>query len=189
MEIIDNCVDVSYLNDFYNLVNSNEFPWFYNQKFYNQKTFKKKSPFYLEKDSTFLSHYFFNLDSGKSDFFDEYKNFFIEIQNLDLTLSRIKINYYEPNFINLFDRRRSPFHTDDRRNHIVCIFFPFDSEGNFIIKGYNEIKPVKNRLVIFDGKNNHCFRFPHFNKRYSINFNYLIDYDNSHFKFFKNKSI
>ena len=158
------------------LKNIEGIPWFY-----HEYTYKTQLNSFLEKDIGFFTHYFFNLDNGKSEFFDFFEILFNSINTLvksefyteDLLVSRIKINHYEPNFFNFFDKRRSPYHVDDSRPHIVALFFPCDCDGNFILKNYGEIKPKRNRLVLFEGEYPHAFRFPTFKRRYTINFNYL----------------
>ena len=68
-------------------------------------------------------------------------------------------------------------HIDMDWEHLVCLYYVNDSEGDTYFYGYNEndpisqkVTPVKNRVVIFDGKIYHAGSSPKQGKRAIINF-------------------
>jgi hypothetical protein len=68
-------------------------------------------------------------------------------------------------------------HVDLDWQHLVCLYYVNDSDGDTYFYGYNEndpvsqkVTPVKNRVVIFDGKVYHAGSSPKKSKRAIINF-------------------
>lgn len=137
-KIIKNVLNEEDFNNLYNLVLSDQFPWFMGSVI----SYKKEIHF---------CHFFFNDDYIRSPFF----NFVLPItKKLNAkSLKRIKVNIY-PKTNKIIEHG---FHTDydNYKNLKTAIFYCNSNNGYTKFKNNVKIKSIKNTLISFDSNELH----------------------------------
>jgi len=194
--IYDNLLSADELKELVELITGLDFPWYYQPNIaYKLKTGEELDPNVIQ--SFGLTHTVWDTEKGKVSemlgnmvpIIEEFKRRSnVEISNF----LRIKINLQTP-IIGNNPSKYNGAHVDRYVPHKTLIFYPVESDGDFIIfdKTFNEnikdswpplanpvikqrIAPTANRLIYLeDGYTYHTSSNPiQFNTRYSININF-----------------
>jgi hypothetical protein len=177
MKIIDNFLSTDKFSKLQSAVMSNGFPWFYTQyvslppgdhSIKDKNAVETSGWYHLLYDKT---------DGSGSRFYDIFLDFFIELENRlgyeksQLLRARLSLKTPKPNFTK--ENYNLP-HIDYNFPHVVLLYYMNDSDGdtrmfNEFFKEYpgptnftiqQTIKPIANRLVIFDGLQYHTAANP-----------------------------
>lgn len=172
-KIIDNFLNKIYFKEINKLLNSNNFPWYYNSDIsYENKinslfdfgfyhVFCDDNGFRVGLETSFIKPLLFSImDAVNSD---------------SIIRARADMTVASPN------NHKHPNHVDYEYENISTIFYVNDSDGDTILYKDNKqninkkIKPVKNRLIIFDGHKLHTGCSPKkYKNRILINSNYNV---------------
>lgn len=178
-EIIDDLFSREEENLIEDLIFTDQFPWYFSNKtVYNNFTDDDYNWFYhlLTEDNQHTSQYTIDV-----------LNIFIKKYN---TLCKNLPKHLVPDFnqiyrmrfnlaLNANEDRKTPIHVDQPFNHLTMIYYINNSDGVTVLDGISNISPKKGRILIFDGRLEHCAFFPKISpKRSVINFNLGITNEN-----------
>jgi hypothetical protein len=161
MKVIDSALKKEDLSILGNIINSIDFPWYYNNYQVPE-----------EKDSSFLFHSFFHSNGINS------KYFFI-VKPILKILNCVVIINIRANLLLKRSEFKSNYHIDrwgfNKPKHKTAIFYVNTNNGHTLFKNNNKkIKCVENKLIIFDSKLSHkTVLQTDKDKRIVINFNYF----------------
>lgn len=191
MKIIDNFLPKDKFDRLHNAVMSTGFPWFYTQYVSlppGEHSFN--DPLAIETSGWFHLLYD-NEDGSGSRYYDLFLDFFEELENRfgytrnQLLRARLSLKTPKPEFT---ENHYNLPHIDYNFPHIVLLYYINDSDGdtrmfNEFFTGFptpstftvqETIKPVANRLVIFDGIQYHTAANPiNTDRRVIFNLNLL----------------
>jgi hypothetical protein len=172
INVLDEFIPESLVNDLELLVNGDSFPWYYEQTTYKLNSFE-------QNDTPQLVHnlWWENIEPsyawntvGSLLYFLEYKTK-IQVSSLD----RAKINLLLKNTVDDIDMHH-PMHVDNYdSNAWTLLYYPSDSDGDTVFEKDNiRIQPKKGRAVLFKSSLKHASSSPKFNKkRIAINIVFL----------------
>jgi hypothetical protein len=159
-EIIDNFLDEFSFNHIKCVIESDTFPWFWQ----DQVTFVNSdgSPYYF-------THMLFVDNEAKSQLFRQFM--FPILEKLDAkAIIRIKINLYT----NVSEFIENEFHIDYPYEHKGAILYLNNNNGYTILEDGTKIESIENRLLKFEPhkkhRSTHCTDVK---RRMNINFNYF----------------
>ena len=158
-QVIDNFLDKEDFLKIKNLLESSNFPWYYQPIINNNHS---------EKDlNCYFTHLFYRLETGFSNFFDITKPV---IDKLKIkSLIRVKANLY-PRTLKIEKHKK---HIDYDFKHKGAIYYVNTNDGKTILNNI-EIDSIENRLLIFKAHLPHSSTSTtNFKKRININFNYF----------------
>lgn len=160
LTIIDDFLDKDYHQELLDILDGWEFPWFY------QKTLTRGC-------NDVPAHGFNHWLSAEGDpqFCRLVKEMESALDARECLRVRADMTLYNP------DGYRHSFHVDSQEQHMVCIYYVNDSDGDTIVLGegghHTRVSPKANRLLIFDGRYMHTGHSPSKHKnRILINANF-----------------
>ena len=157
-KVIDNYLDIDQHLILKTIMESNEFPWFYNER----KVATEEGLF----KSQFI-HIFYINNSINSNFFNYLKPILDKLKPLSLV--RIKANLNPPSE----KIQKCAYHTDQNFKCKAAIYYINDNNG-YTSMGKEKILSKKNRMVLFNSDVKHFgTNSTNCNNRMVINFNYF----------------
>lgn len=176
-KIIDNLISKPYLEDLQSYFLHNGCEWFFNDRLTDEQSREFLDSFgftmRLHWNGHFMSNFVgtfvrslvFSAQEKVEDFIEE---------SQQIVRVRSDMTMYNPN------KYRHNLHTDFSQEHMTAIFYMNTSDGNTLLYDRDgedliqEIEPLENRLVIFDGLMQHTGHSPSKNKtRVLINMNFM----------------
>ena len=162
IEYQDNFLSKEEHNKIYNLMTSNEFPWYYAPNI----TIANKA---ADNNLFYLIHLFYYDHRPFSNFYNEFITMFLDKLKAK-TFIRVKANLYPGQ--NKLTQHES--HTDYKYEHKAAIYCLNTCDGYTSFETGEKIESVKNRLITFDGSKEHAStNCTNAKSRININFNYL----------------
>lgn len=155
MKVIDNFLSKNDFLEIKNTLESNNFPWFF------QNTVSGKD------DDYYFIHHLYNQDTISSNFFNIVKPVLNKI-NIK-SLIRIKCNMYT----NTKKQQKHPKHKDYPFEHLGAIYYVNSNNGYTVIEN-NKIESIENRILFFNPFIKHnSVTCTDKKVRLNINFNYF----------------
>ena len=157
-KVVDNYLDVDQHLILKTIMESNEFPWFYNEG----KVSTDKGLFKYQ-----FNHIFYIDNNINSNFFNNLNPILDKLK--PLSLIRIKANLNPPtkNIVT------SDYHTDQKFKCKIAVYYINDNDGYTMIEK-EKILSKKNRMVLFTSDSKHFgTTSTNCNNRMVINFNYF----------------
>ena len=157
VKVVNNFLDKEEFNKIYNILSSDEFPWYFSEYITSPKD--PKHYFY------FIHHFYKNYYPSK--WFYLFDNFLNKINCKSLL--RIKGNL----MIGEKQQRKNKPHKDYNFEHKGCLLYLNDNNGKSYFED-KQVLPKANRVVFFDPSKEHCSSVCTDKKRRMvINFNYF----------------
>ncbi len=146
---------------------SDEFPWFF-----THKTTENPKKSFFATDISLFQHTFYHegeLNSTHRDIIDIFRTSFIKNDiDFDRYIKRMLANLVLPKL----EIRHTPFHTDQKVDHMVAIYYVNAVGGKTVFKEGHKVVPQRNKCIVFDGSREHCHHLPLYKSRLVFNFNF-----------------
>jgi hypothetical protein len=177
VKIVDNLLPKRYLEDLQSYFLSENCEWFFNDNLTDDNSYDSLGSFgfnmRLHWNGYFVSNYVGTLARALVFTVQEEVEKHLE-RNQRIVRARADMTMYNPT------NYRHELHTDFPQEHTTAIFYMNTSDGNTLLfdrkgdKLIQEVEPVENRLVIFDGLMQHTGHSPSKHKsRILINMNFM----------------
>ena len=159
-EIIDNFLDKDSFNDIKTIIESQNFPWYWN----DQVTFKRSDSF-----PYYFTHLLYDNTLSKSSFYHQLISPFFEKIKVKAVI-KAKINLYT----NVNEFIENEDHVDYQYEHKGAILYLNTNNGYTILEDGTKIESIENRLLKFEPhkkhRSTHCTDVK---RRLNININYF----------------
>ena len=157
-KVEDNYLDIDQHLILKTIMESNEFPWFYNERKVATEGGLFKSQF---------THMFYANNSINSDFFNYLKPILDKLKPLSLVRIKANLNPLSEKII------KYDYHQDQKFKCKAAIYYLNDNDGYTVINK-EKVLSKKNRMVFFDSDVKHFgTNSTNCNNRMLINFNYF----------------
>lgn len=177
VEVIDNLIPKLYLQHLQSHFLGENCEWFFNDNLTDDLSYEVLGSFgfnmRLHWNGYFVSNFVGTLIRSLVFSAQEKVEVFAQ-KPQQIVRARADMTMYNPN------HHRHELHTDFSQEHITAIFYMNTSDGNTLLFDRNgdemiqEVEPVENRLVIFDGLMQHTGHSPSKHKsRVLININFM----------------
>ena len=175
--IDDNFLEVSQLNRIKEYLTCDTFPYYIHPEI--NVEYDKASP--LNRDVGMGEDFHYQMSHvlyvSKSNGLKETSNFFVK-DIFDPLLNKIPLKFLLRMKVNFYSRTETlevhKMHTDYNFKHKACIFYINSNDGYTTLENDIKIESVENRLLTFEGHEEHCSTNCTNKKfRVNINFNYL----------------
>ena len=178
IEIYENFLSGSKYKSLYEVMRSDQFPWYKAPSMTHSQRPDIKAPLTNKETSLLFHRFYFRGDNYISSTFNFLLDYFPFLNNIDLNC--VRANLICPSG---FDLRHTPYHNDVLTNGLVresswvAIYYLHGSASPTIFKtgllSRKLIFPKNNRLVVFPNRIKHAMYLPAKKDRMVINFNFL----------------